>query len=274
MFCRQCGKELETGSKFCDECGIPVVEDITTPVITEAKASTTRVEVPREKEGGKTKLGKAEKSNEHVDTAFKAYLDSVRKRSNDNVVIAMWSSWAQGAYLLFQRTGEMPEFQFTPDNLQKAKQLVNHYMQPMFSAWFRNWLSQNQYTEQQQEAIRITEFQNIQSLLNIEDKDLITLHMGLDTELNMVLNKNREGAWYYTGLFHQRYLECVTGETIVDWAALQFPIRFYMDVISHSDQNRFKGLSVSGSLSLYLAIVESVNHMFSEFNRMSEKGSS
>lgn len=54
MFCRQCGKEIASGSKFCKECGAPVASDAATPV--------ERPEVERKPaEGGevKTEEGKA-----------------------------------------------------------------------------------------------------------------------------------------------------------------------------------------------------------------------
>ena len=62
MFCRQCGKEISSGSKFCAGCGTPVTAEDSTPSAPEAGASAARVEVPKEKEEVNTEPRKTKRN--------------------------------------------------------------------------------------------------------------------------------------------------------------------------------------------------------------------
>jgi hypothetical protein len=115
----------------------------------------------------------------------------------------------------------------TPDSLDKAKLLLELGIQTMISLWFYDWESQEKesHSNEEWEMARKIALGDVQKFLGISSEDSIKLYLGFDRELQSALNRERTfAALEYMDMFYQRFRECSTGEQIIDWSRLQFPL--------------------------------------------------
>ena len=116
----------------------------------------------------------------------------------------------------------------------------------MISIWYHSWQKQEPHSAE----------------------EMLSIHFILDVELIYRLNDLRESSFYYIGMFHQRYRECVKGERIVEWDRLKVPIETWKDFLTCCDKNRLKSLDANSSVAAFATIGYAGGCMFEEFKRI------
>jgi len=187
----------------------------------------------------------------------------------NDFVRTMWTSWALGGSSIFHFDGKEPVFTQKPDNLYRAKLLLELGMQAMVSWWFWQWFSERSVSRHEREdAIKVS-LLNIQTLLDVSSKDTLKLYHNFDKQLQPTLEN--EGKWLpfvYVDMFYQKYWECVTGEQTVDWVKLSFPVKSHQQ---YSDSYRRGYRSFIGdaekAVSLWTYISVGAAGMFGHFDK-------
>ena len=204
----------------------------------------------------------------YIEDAFDTYLHCADRAADNQFERALWFAWGSSAIVIEAGLEVLPGFEIVPDSLYKARCLVDLFIQPMVSAWYHNWESQEKHSDEEKETVRRIAFKNVQTFLSISSQESIGLHLGFDKEFRAILNKERESTAFYVGMFHQRYRECATGEEIVEWDKLEFPIQSFEDFLGHCDKSKYKYLGMESSVAVFSVIGAAGSHMFTEFNRM------
>lgn len=185
----------------------------------------------------------------------------------------MWQSWAMGGYALLVHKDVNKVLGEMPDSLAKARPVLELGIQTMISSWFWKWYSQRNYSEEVKTQVVWAALTNIQTLLGIETKDNVALYMGFDKEFQSIMNtEGKTLPICYVDMFYQRYLECITGEQIVNWRELRFPLESHKHFINSCDMSRRGGLhEPEDYLAIWFTVLhDASNVMFSEFNRLFE----
>jgi hypothetical protein len=231
------------------------------------------LEVPQQTTGA-TPINPGQHSKEKApywsEAALKTYVARAFEHAENSFLSSMWCSWALGGVALFGYDG----FGGIPDNLDKAKLTFELGIQAMVSAWFRSWYSQKAHTyEEREDAVRVA-LTNVQTFLEISKRDTVELYLGFDREFQcLVRDKDPKLPFCYVDMFYQRYWECITGEQIVNWDKLRFPLESHQQLISAYRKNKHRNLSdpIADVLEMWAVIIDSSRIMFREFERM-QKG--
>ncbi len=208
----------------------------------------------------------------YFDDAYDVYFDSVSSEAGNKIEKAVWAAWGSGAIVIDGGLSVIPGFGIVPDNLDTAKSLINLFIQPMVSVWYNNWESGIEHSEEEKELARRIAFKNVQGLIGVSSQKLIDLHIELDKQLNLILDKEVSSSACYIGMFHQRYLECITSTQIMEWDKIQFPIGSYEEFLVCYDKGRYKELEMESSMATFAVIASAGAHMFKEFTRIYEEG--
>jgi hypothetical protein len=256
LSCPNCGSPIVFGVKFCSNCGAQLHLEMPQQI-------TNAIPVNLEQ----FSKGKVPYWSE---AALRIYVTRAFEYAENSFMSSMWCSWALGGVALFGYDG----FGGIPDNLDKAKLTFELGIQAMVSAWFRSWYSQKPHTyEEREDAARVA-LTNVQTFLEIGKRDTIELYLGFDREFQcLVRDKDPKLPFCYIDMFYQRYWECITGEQIVGWDKLRFPLESHQQFISACRKNKrhnFNDLVVD-VMAMWVAIVDASRIMFREFERM-QKG--
>lgn len=157
--------------------------------------------------------------------------------------------------------------------LIKAKLLLELGIQPMITFWCHNWESQESHSEEEKQTARVDALTSVQSFLGIDSENLIKLYLGFDKELMCWLKRERMTSVYYDTMFYQRYCECLSGEQIVNWGRLRFPIESDSDLRNACYDGKYKTVgrpneSVINTIVLGSVITNGGVVMFDQFRRM------
>ena len=120
---------------------------------------------------------------DYFEDAYRMYFDSAYGAAEKPFEWALWCAWGRATFMLEGGLNVIPGFKMLPDSLNKAKCLVNLFIQPMISLWYRNWESQEQHSNEEKEVTRRIAFENVQGFLGIRSEELTRIHLGLDKEL-------------------------------------------------------------------------------------------
>lgn len=210
-------------------------------------------------------------NNNTLNKAYDRYFQSVSENAKNKFELALWSAWGRGAFILDKALSAIPGYEFIPDNLDKAKNLVSLFIQPMISIWHDNWEKQEWHSSEEMMKARRVAFENVQTFLHIQSPNITAIHFILDIELTYFLNNLRKSTAYYVGMFYQRYRECMTGENIVEWYNLKVPIDDWRDFLNRCHKNRFKDLDGNSPVATSASICDASARMFQEFKRLYEQ---
>lgn len=178
------------------------------------------------------------KATDYLKAAFDTYFRSAVSAAETRFEYSVWNAWGYGALVVHEGLEKIPVFKITPNSLDKAKCLVELYLQPMISLWYYDRESRREYSDEEKELARRTAFENVQSFLGISSEDSIKLYLGFDREFQASVRRER-GESYYLEIFYQRCWECLTSERIVDWSGLEFPIASFAQFFSVCDKNKY-----------------------------------
>ena len=205
---------------------------------------------------------------DYLGEAYNIYVNAVSSIGATSFELALWLAWANGAILLAGGLSQIPEFKTAPDSLEKAKCVLNLFIQPMVTIWYHNWEGQEPHSAEEMLEARRIAWNNIQAFLGRMSSETLSIHAILDAELVYRLVGLRESSFYYIEMFHQRYRECVTGQRIVDWNKLKVPIETSQDFLNCCDQNGYRAIDGGSSIGAYDAIGHAGARMFEEFKRI------
>ena len=178
------------------------------------------------------------KKADYLEIAFDAYFRSAVDAAQSRLEYCVWNAWGHGALAVGEGLEGIPAFKVTPRDLDKAKLLVELYVQPMISLWYYEQESQKERSDEEKKLARRTAFENVQTFLGLSSEDSVKLYLGFDREFQVSI-KGEGKEDYYLGMFYQRLWECLTDERIVDWARLEFPIVSLSQFLSMCDMNRY-----------------------------------
>lgn len=206
--------------------------------------------------------------SKYLDDAHDIYFNAVSNIAGTRFELALWSAWGYGASFIERGLFTIPEFNIAPDSLEKAKCVVNLFIQPMISIWYHNWEKQELHSAEEMFEAREIAFGNVQTFLGRHSSEMLSAHLILDVELTYRLNNLKESSFDYIGMFHQRYRECVTGERIVEWDRLKVPIETWKDFLNCCNRNRLKSLDANSSIAAFATIGYAGGRMLQEFKRI------
>lgn len=208
------------------------------------------------------------RKKDYFKDAFDTYFHSAKRASNNQFEYALWFAWGSGAIVIGQGLKGIPAFEVASNSLHNAKCLFELYIQPMISIWCHNWELQEKCSATDKEMVRRISFEKVQTFLDIHSEESCRLYIGFDKELEYFLEKQRNSSAYYVAMFHQRYRECVTGERIVGWDKLTFPIQSFEQFLATFDKSNYVNLDLESSLQALSVITTAGNYMFQEFDRL------
>jgi hypothetical protein len=212
---------------------------------------------------------------DYCQAALSMYLGNIYKAAENQFEYSLWYSWGMGATAVFEGLKKILGCEMTPDSLDKAKHLLEAGIQPMISLWYHNWESQENHSSKEKERVRKISLANVQTLLSISSEDSIKLYLGLDKQLKLSL-KGSEPYYYvdYVGLFYQRCRECITGEQIVDWTKLNFPIESSVQVLGACHAGKYQDFKnpALDPIQAFVVITKAGAFMMDEFKRVHKKG--
>ena len=211
------------------------------------------------------------KETDYRRAALDMYLDNTYNPGEDQFAHSLWSSWGVGAYALLESLNEIPGHEMTPDNLEKAKLLLEVGIQPMISIWYHNWESQESHSDEEKAEAREIAFANVQAFLCVTSEDRLRLYLGFDRELQCYHKGERNSPGYYVDMFYQRCSECITGEQIADWGKLKFPIDSDQQFRDACYTNKHVYWERLNLLQGWVAIGNAAVVMFDEFRRVYKK---
>ena len=209
---------------------------------------------------------------DYIQSALESYLQKVRNETKNKFEYAKWCSWGRAAYAVYASMRTIKGCYMPPNNLNKAKLLLELGIQPMITIWYYNLESQKSYPDEVKQAERIEALTMVQHFLGIDSENSIKLYLGFDKELSCFLNDECESTALYAAMFYQRYWECIAGANIVDWGKLRFPIESDSDLRNACYEGKYKLVgrpneSVENTIALGVAIVDAGCFMFGEFKR-------
>lgn len=204
----------------------------------------------------------------YLDAAYDIYFNAVSSSAGSRFELALWSAWGNGALVIDGGLSAIPGFDEVPDSLERAKCVVNLFIQPMISIWYHNWETQELHSVEEMFEAREIAFGNVQTFLGMHSSDMLSIHFILDAELTYRLNDLRKSSFYYIGMFHQRYRECIKGARIVEWDKLKVPIETWKDFLNRCDKNRYEALDANSSVATFALIGAAGARMFKEFKRI------
>jgi hypothetical protein len=206
---------------------------------------------------------------DYLQSAYELYIDNVRNQARNQFEYAQWCSWGMGAISVLGGMEGTKGCDKPPDNLDKARLLLQLGIQPMISIWYHNWESQESHADEEKLEVRTNSLMWIQTLLEIRSENLIKLYLCFDRQLMSFLSGELNSPYYYIDMFYQRYRECISGENIVEWSKIQFPIKLQRDLVNacYSGKYRYVGDPIK-DVALGIAIIDSGAVMLSEFKRM------
>jgi hypothetical protein len=209
---------------------------------------------------------------DYIQSALESYLQKVRNEAKNKVEYAKWCSWGRSAYAVYASMRTIKGCYIPPNNLSKAKILLELGIQPMITIWYYNLESQISCSDEVKQAERIVALTIVQHFLGIDSDSSIKLYLGFDKELMCFLNDECESTALYAAMFYQRYWECIAGGNIVDWGKLRFPIESDSDLRNACHEGKYKLVgspneSVENTIALGVAIVDAGCFMFGEFKR-------
>lgn len=205
---------------------------------------------------------------DYLEESYKAYFNAISSIGASSFESALWSSWAYGAMALEGGLSAIPEFNTTPDSLERAKCVVNLLIQPMISIWYHNWEKQELRSAEQMFEAREIAFGNVQAFLGMHSSEILSINFILDAELTCRLNNLKKQSFDYIAMFYQRYQECVKGERIVQWDKLKIPIENWQYFVDCCSRTRLRSLDANSSVAAFAAIGHGGARMFEEFKRM------
>jgi len=178
------------------------------------------------------------KATDYFEVAFHTFVNAANASAQSRFDHDLWNAWAKGAVEIRYGLKEIPVFNMTPDSLDKAKRLFELYLQPMISLWFHDWESKRRLPDEEKASVRKVAFNNVQAFLGISSENAVKFYIGFDREFQSFMGKERK-PFYYVGMFYQRYCECLTGERIVDWSKLEFPIKSSAQFLNACDASKY-----------------------------------
>lgn len=203
---------------------------------------------------------------DYLRLALEMYLNRSSQCAENKFMSAMWRSWAVGAYAFLTHNA----FTLRPDSFAKAELLLELGIQAMISLWFWKWYSQREHSEEVKiDAVSVA-LTNVQTFLDIGSDENIELYLGFDREFQCIMEKNKLPICY-VDMFSQRYRECITGDQVVRWPQLQFPIESQRTLIEACDKSkRINFNDPTVHLGVWSVItLEAGKVMFEEFTRLS-----
>lgn len=209
--------------------------------------------------------------------ALELYLENVSKLAEHQFEYSAWSAWGLGANALFEGLKNIPEFKMMPDSLDKGKLLLELGIQTMISLWYHNWESQEKesHSDEEWEMARKISLRNVQTFLGISSEDSIKLYLGFDKELQCVLNRECTFPFCYMDMFYQRFRECITGDQIVDWGRLQFPIELddvrMREFVDACYEDKYRSLGSEESMEAFAAVMSAGALVSDAFRSMYKK---
>jgi hypothetical protein len=222
------------------------------------------------------------RKGDYLEEALAEYLDRVTKSAESERQRQMWHAEALGAYTLLEQLRSFPGFDRVPDDMNKAKRLLELGIQAMISRWYWNWERQESHSEQDRLQARLISLQNVQTFLGINSEESIRVYLGFDKEFQLVMTRpgpsdsRRSLPFSYIEMLCRRHRECTSGEVIVDWQRVEFPIATYqelvkafrpvkdLDQIDDSYQRQHQRY-----LAIWGTILSAGGIMFDEFRKMS-----
>lgn len=290
-FCKNCGKQLGflnvlfIESSLCSkECRIAYETKIS-----EAERKCTAELSKLEEEIAESKKLPNQQSD-YPEAILRMYLTRANESAENRFMRCMWSSWALGGVAVtaflggYSRGCSGRDLNAMVDSQDKAKSLHELGIQAMVSRWFWKWYSEKGHpSEEREDDVRVS-LLNIQTFLDMKCKDTVNLYLGFDREFLQYMPKDKDAkppmAFSYVDMFYQRYWECITGEQIVDWARLRFPLESYGQFLAachhgkrcHPDGKQSDSmLSAADSVLLWQGIIKAGGVMFDEFSKMYQK---
>lgn len=213
------------------------------------------------------------RKRDYIHDAYDVCCSGIYQAAENQFEATEWWSWLAGALALFEQLKKISGWRLTPSNLDNAKLFLEVGIQPMISLWYRSLESHESHSDEEKERARSIAFRNVQTFLGISSDDSIKLYLGFDKEFQALLNNERTWCGYYIDMFYQRCLECVTGEQIVDWDKLQFPIESSGQFLEACHKSKYHDLKdpIEGPLQAYRAIMAAAKYMFEQFEKVAKK---
>lgn len=230
------------------------------------------------------------KQSDYPQAVLRMYLTRASKSAENRFMWCMWRSWALGGVAItaflggYSKGSGCRDLDEMVDSLDKAKSLLELGIQVMVSRWFWKWYSEKSHSsEEREDDVRVALI-NIQTFLDMRCKDTVNLYLGFDREFLKYMPKDKDAEsplpFCYADMFYQRYWECITGEQIVDWARLRFPLESYHEFLAacHDGKRRHPDgkqsdsrLSLADITLLWQGIIKAGGVMFDEFNKTYQK---
>jgi hypothetical protein len=212
-------------------------------------------------------LDQTKKKNDWLKSALTIYTTIATEFAENKFLLSTWLSWVMGGCAIF-KSGKWSEM---PDSLYKAKLLLELGTQAMVSIWYWSWYRQKSHAYEEKEDAVKAGLMNIQTFLDMRSEENIELYLGFDKEFQCIMkDENNRMPLYYTDMFHQRYWECITGERIVDWTKVQFPLESQERFINVCHEGKRHGFAnpLADDAEVWGIITSAGKFMFDEFKRM------
>jgi len=212
-------------------------------------------------------LNRTKKKSDWLKSALTIYTTRATEFAENKFLLSTWLSWVVGGYAIF-KSGKWSEM---PDSLYKAKLLLELGTQAMVSTWYWSWYRQKSHAYEEKEDAVKAGLMNIQTFLDMRSEENIELYLGFDKEFQCIMkDENNRMPLYYTDMFHQRYWECITGERIVDWTKVQFPLESQERFINVCHEGKRHGFAnpLVDDVEVWVIITSAGKLMFDEFKRI------
>lgn len=209
--------------------------------------------------------------DDYLKMALQSYANNILRYTTDSFETSQYTSWGKGAMSVigtFTRLGRAAGTStetMLPNNLNSAKLVLECSIQPMISFWYHVITPKGVSAKKKEEARRIS-LTNVQTFLGLSSEHRIELYVNLDRELQCFLNGKVKIPARYIDVFCQRYWECITGEQVVDWSKLQFPLKSHQQFIDACHEG--KRCDFIDQITFMAGFMTSPTLMLKEFNKL------
>ncbi len=179
-----------------------------------------------------------EQSRDYRRNSLERYNSSVYEWAQNASEYATWVSWGFGAdYLLgVILPGSVDER--NPNNISEAKLLFELAIQPIVTNWYFTQGRRVSRSWEENEAATEIVRRNIQGFIfGYESEESIQLYGNFHKQCHQSLQRLFNGdqdhmSLLYCQMLEHRWLECCTGERIIDWSKISFPCWSYEEFMA------------------------------------------
>jgi len=216
-------------------------------------------------------------SEEYIRITLEQYNTSVYSWAQKASEFATWVSWGLGAHFILSVTLPNSTDERNPNNISEANLLFELAIQPIVTNWYFTSGRRVSHSWEENEAATEIVRRNIQGFIfGYESEESIQLygnfHKQYHQSLQRVFNGDQDHmSLLYCQMLEHRWLECCSGERIIDWSKISFPCWSLEDFMAARCSNYDK--MVGDLLNPYNTVTfnHTINQAFkeiSEFNKL------